>query len=164
MQRKRDRRRWCISSSRRGSFTDKDGSFYCTKQVSCAAAAAGIAKMSSRRDAVADLVIRNGRILDPASGLDLVAGDVAVTAGKISAVGGAGLEGKEEFDASGMIVSAGWVDLHTHVYEHCTTLGVNADKHCLARGVCVDSNFLSNIQLIRESLQRARVPLVLAKL
>ena len=40
----------------------------------------------------------------------------------------------EEHDACGLYVSPGWIDLHTHVYEHATELGVNVDKHCLARG------------------------------
>jgi dihydroorotase len=40
-----------------------------------------------------------------------------------------------EFDASDLFVSPGWIDLHVHVYEHATQLGVNADRRCLARGI-----------------------------
>ena len=49
---------------------------------------------------------------------------------------------KEEYDARGLYVSPGWIDLHTHVYEHATQLGVNVDQHCLAKG---------NILLVRVS-------------
>ena len=40
-----------------------------------------------------------------------------------------------QVDASGCIVCPGLIDLHTHVYEYATTLGVNPDRDCLARGV-----------------------------
>ena len=83
----------------------------------------------------ADLVIRNGRLLDPYNHLDMVA-DIAVKDGKISAIGiGLDEAAKVEFDAEGLLVSAGWVDLHAHVYQHATLLGVNPDETCLARGV-----------------------------
>ena len=37
-------------------------------------------------------------------------------------------------DASGCFVSPGWIDLHAHVYQHATELGVDADERCLYRG------------------------------
>src|ERR1051326_2914110 len=51
------------------------------------------------------LVIRNGRLIDPANRKDLVC-DVAIVDGRVAAVG-ANLEiaGAQEFDASGMIVA-----------------------------------------------------------
>ncbi|NOT57380.1 MAG: amidohydrolase family protein [Deltaproteobacteria bacterium] len=60
-----------------------------------------------------DLVIRNGKIVD-GSGTSAFYGDVAITGGSIVAVGGTLGIGRREIDASGMIVTPGWVDIHTH--------------------------------------------------
>ena len=60
-----------------------------------------------------DLVIRNGRIAD-GTGAELFEGDVAVSNGKIAAVGDVAGKGAEEIDASGRIVTPGFVDIHTH--------------------------------------------------
>lgn len=61
-----------------------------------------------------DILIRNGRIID-GSGMASFIGDVAVKDGKIVAVGRVPqTQAAEEIDATGLIVSAGWVDIHTH--------------------------------------------------
>src|SRR5579885_1054656 len=60
-----------------------------------------------------DLVIRNGNIMD-GSGTAAFAGDLAVDGGTISAVGGKAGPGRREIDASGLLVTPGWVDIHTH--------------------------------------------------
>ena len=60
-----------------------------------------------------DLVIRNGTIVDGLGG-EPVAGDVAVTGGVIVAVGAVEGSGAREIDATGLIVTPGFVDLHTH--------------------------------------------------
>src|ERR1044071_7483831 len=61
-----------------------------------------------------DLLIRKGRIIDPSVGLDLV-GDLAVSGGRIAAIGPA-IEGDagETIDARGKIVAPGLIDIHTH--------------------------------------------------
>ena len=59
-----------------------------------------------------ELVIRGGTIVD-GTGTDRVAGDVAIDAGRISAVGGR-LAGDRIIDADGALVTPGWVDVHTH--------------------------------------------------
>ena len=60
-----------------------------------------------------DLVIRNGRIVD-GTGRPAFVGDVGITNGRISAVGDDVGDGTRELDASGLLVTPGWVDIHTH--------------------------------------------------
>ena len=60
-----------------------------------------------------DLVIRNGNIVD-GSGKKPFLGDIAIDEGKITKVGEVINSGKKEIDASGNLVSPGWVDIHTH--------------------------------------------------
>ncbi len=60
-----------------------------------------------------DLVIRGGTIVD-GSGNERFEGDVGVKDGRIVEVGGKIGKGKREIDASGAIVTPGFVDVHTH--------------------------------------------------
>jgi N-acyl-D-glutamate deacylase len=63
-----------------------------------------------------DLILANGRVLDPESGLDAVR-HVAITNGKIVAVSATLLEGKEVVDVKGLVVAPGCIDLHSHSQE-----------------------------------------------
>jgi N-acyl-D-aspartate/D-glutamate deacylase len=63
--------------------------------------------------ATVDLVIRGGRVFDGSGDAPVVA-DVAVDHGRIVGVGAGGWTGREEIDARGLIVTPGWVDIHTH--------------------------------------------------
>src|SRR6478736_3307631 len=60
-----------------------------------------------------DLVIRNGTIVD-GLGREPFVGDVAVSDGVIAAVGTVDGSGDREIDATGLFVTPGFVDLHTH--------------------------------------------------
>src|ERR1700675_2006982 len=66
------------------------------------------------------LLIRNGRVLDPASKTDASL-DVLLDGEKIKEVGPAGKittpQDAEVFDASGLIVAPGFIDLHVHLRE-----------------------------------------------
>jgi N-acyl-D-amino-acid deacylase len=61
-----------------------------------------------------DIVIRGGTIVD-GTGREPFVGDVAIEDGFIVQVGGQAGPGAEEIDAAGLIVSPGFVDIHTHL-------------------------------------------------
>ena len=68
---------------------------------------------------MADLIIANGRIIDPANNIDKVA-DLAIADGKIEAIGenlAADAKGAEVIDAKGKIVAPGLIDIHVHLRE-----------------------------------------------
>ena len=60
-----------------------------------------------------DLVIDNGRVLDPESGLDAVR-SVAIRGGRIAAIEVGPLPGAQRIDARGLAVAPGFIDLHRH--------------------------------------------------
>src|SRR5438128_2417429 len=60
-----------------------------------------------------DMVIRGGMVADGLGG-EPVEGDVAVDGDRITAVGRVTGSGREEIDASGRLVTPGFVDIHTH--------------------------------------------------
>ena len=63
------------------------------------------------------LLIKNGRVIDPASQTDRVA-DVRIADGKIAEIGShLSAPGAEVFDAGGMIVAPGFIDMHVHLRE-----------------------------------------------
>ena len=61
-----------------------------------------------------DLVIRNGTVVD-GTGLPRYRADVAVSGDRIAAIGRIREKGKEEIDATGQVVSPGFIDGHTHM-------------------------------------------------
>lgn len=60
-----------------------------------------------------DIVIRHGTIVDGLGG-EPVKGDVALRGGRIEQVGIVAGRGREEIDATGLLVTPGFVDIHTH--------------------------------------------------
>ena len=72
------------------------------------------------------LLIRNGRVIDPANGRDEVA-DVLIRDGRIEAVGpGLSAGGAEILEAAGLVVAPGFIDMHAHLrepgFEHAETI------------------------------------------
>lgn len=75
---------------------------------------------------MARLLIKNGRVIDPASKQDRVM-DVMVEDSRIAAVGeNIDAAGAELFDASGLVVAPGFIDIHVHLrepgFEHAETI------------------------------------------
>ena len=72
------------------------------------------------------IVIKNGRVIDPASNTDRVA-DVLIVDGRIAGVApDLSSPQAEVFDATGMIVAPGFIDIHVHLrepgFEHAETI------------------------------------------
>ncbi len=84
-----------------------------------------------------DLLLRGGRVICPASGIDGIR-DVAIRNGKIAAVQADVLpaSAKEVVDVSGKLVLPGLIDTHAHVYEYVTgRFGMTPDMVGVQSGV-----------------------------
>jgi dihydroorotase len=81
-----------------------------------------------------DLVLKGGRVIDPAADRDEVA-DVAFANGLVAAVGNDLGPAKETRKVDGRMVVPGLIDLHTHVYWGGTSLGVDADLYAKPCGI-----------------------------
>lgn len=97
----------------------------------------------SRTDGVRryELVVVGGLLADPETGM-LAPGDLAVRDGRLAGTGPPGRlagsaegEGAEVLDASGLLVTPGLIDLHTHVYPGRTGLGLDPDTAGVGAGV-----------------------------
>lgn len=73
-----------------------------------------------------DLILRGGRVIDPSQRVDALL-DVAFSEGRVAALGPdlAPVDDAKVVDATGLIVTPGLIDLHTHVYDGGTSLGVD---------------------------------------
>ena len=82
-----------------------------------------------------ELILRGGRVIDPAQGLDGIR-DVGFANGKVAAIATRLDSATAEVrDVSGLIVAPGLIDLHTHVYWGGTSLGIDAEEFCRTSGV-----------------------------
>ena len=63
-----------------------------------------------------DLIVKNGRVVDPARNLDKIA-DVFIRDGKIRDIGNANGADVAVLDAKGLIVAPGFFDIHVHLRE-----------------------------------------------
>jgi N-acyl-D-aspartate/D-glutamate deacylase len=64
-------------------------------------------------DTAFDLVLRNGRVIDPESSLDAVR-EIGIREGVIRAVSTTPLTGRTTVDARGLVIAPGFIDLHQH--------------------------------------------------
>jgi dihydroorotase len=84
-----------------------------------------------------DILLRGGRVIDPATGRDGVA-DVAIAGAKIAAidVGIPPETATEVIDVTGKLVIAGMIDTHAHVYQYVTgRFGLQPDLVGVRSGV-----------------------------
>jgi dihydroorotase len=82
-----------------------------------------------------DLILRGGRVIDPSQGLDGIR-DVGFRNGKVAAIDRSlDASGAAVRDVTGLIVSPGLIDLHTHVYWGGSSLGIDAEDFCRTSGV-----------------------------
>ncbi len=82
-----------------------------------------------------DVLIKSGRVFDPALGID-EARDIAVVDGLLAEVEpGKDVQAAQTIDATGYTVSAGWIDVHGHLYENGMPNGLPVDLASLPMGV-----------------------------
>jgi dihydroorotase len=102
---------------------------------------------------VSKLVIKNGRVIDPAQNIDTVA-DVAIENGTVREVA-ANIDatGAEIFDASGLVVTPGFVDIHVHLrepgFEHSET--IESGSRAAAAGGFTSICCMPNTQPVNDS-------------
>jgi dihydroorotase len=82
-----------------------------------------------------DLMLKGGRVIDPAQGIDGV-NDVAIADGKIAAVAPDLSGARKRIDVRGALVLPGLIDTHAHVFRHVTgRFGLDADLVGVHSGV-----------------------------
>lgn len=69
---------------------------------------------ASRERHMSSLLIRGGHLIDPTNGVDAVR-DLVVRDGRIAAPVAGEAYDRDYFDASGCVVMAGGIDMHTHI-------------------------------------------------
>lgn len=69
--------------------------------------------IESKANKVFDIVISNGRVIDPSSQTDAIL-NVGINGGHIAAISSDQLQGKKTIDATKLVVAPGFIDLHTH--------------------------------------------------
>lgn len=109
----------------------------------------------------ADIRIRNGRVIDPARGVDATE-DVLVAGGRIvDAKANADVPADVEIDAAGYVVTPGLIDFHNHIFDAGSDLCIPADASMLPAGVtaAVDAGSAgaSNIELFLSTMMTQRI-------
>lgn len=74
---------------------------------------AAVALAASAFGADYDLVILNGRVMDPETDFDGVR-NVGIKDGKIATITKKDITGTDTLDAAGLVVAPGFIDTHTH--------------------------------------------------
>jgi dihydroorotase len=98
-------------------------------------------------------LIKNGRVLDPSQDIDRIS-DVAIQDGVVAQIGlDLDSSGSTVFDASGMIVSPGFIDMHVHLrepgFEHAET--IETGSRAAAAGGFTSVCCMPNTQPVNDS-------------
>jgi dihydroorotase len=113
-----------------------------------------------------NLVLKNGWVIDPASGMDGVA-DIAVEDGRIRAVDSSGIAGAgaEVVDCAGKVIAPGLIDLHVHLrvpgqeYKEDVATGTTAAAAGGFTAIACQPNTtppIGNAGIVRQILEQAR--------
>lgn len=78
-----------------------------------------------------DLVLKGGRVIDPETGLDAIR-DVGIRGDTIAAVSTEPLEGTHTINASGLVVSPGFIELHQHGFDEASYRALAQDGVTMA--------------------------------
>ena len=118
------------------------------------------------------LVIKNGRVMDPKTGLDQVC-DILVDQGKIVEIGPSlSYEGAQVIDASGKVVAPGLVDIHVHFREpgqthkediHTGALAAAAGGFTTVVMMANTTPTISDVETLKEVLDSAAKEAILVK-
>jgi len=114
-----------------------------------------------------DFIVKGGLLVDPAYGVNEEM-DVAVQDGRVSAVEARIPQGQaiRVLDASGMIVTPGLVDIHTHTALDLVRLSVDPEQACLLKGstTVVDAGSTGelNYKPFKELIMKTCRPRILA--
>ena len=104
------------------------------------------------------LLIKNGRVMDPASGKD-AAVDLLLDGERISKIGAnLSSNGAEVFDANGLIVAPGFIDLHCHLREPGQEMSetIETGTRSAARGGFTAVCCMPNTQPVNDSASVTR--------
>jgi N-acyl-D-aspartate/D-glutamate deacylase len=104
-----------MSTSRRSLLRNTGAVFALLLSV---ASIASFAAAAGATDAF-DLVLKGGRVIDPETGLDATR-DVGIRGDTIAAVSTEPLQGTRVIDASGLVVSPGFIELHQHGFDEAS--------------------------------------------
>lgn len=111
---------------------------------------------------MADIIIKNGRLFDPVEKLDMT-GDLVIEKGVIKKLGTApeGEKADLTIDAEGRLVTAGWIDIHGHLYDGGTPNGLPIDMAAIPMGVTAiadaGSSGVANYHNLLQYLRRSRI-------
>jgi N-acyl-D-aspartate/D-glutamate deacylase len=109
-----------LGSILRRVFFGKPGGFVSCLPFVFGATLFGVVMVRAGNQAAAnpgyDLVIADGRVVDPETGLNAVR-NVGITGGRIAAISATPLTGKTTIDAKGLVVAPGFIDMHEHGQE-----------------------------------------------